>query len=801
MLVSRLKTFPFSILALLVTLTLGVYMLTYRAVIQSGDTLRALDAVTSQGRYGDWLMDESNWFKQASKIREASALPLREYDVEERLNTQLAIPLLHLADTLPRLGAIHTVWLFNVFVTSLIVGLIFCLARALQYGDPAAAIVAVTAGLGTNLWSYSQTFFREPLSALFVVSALLLIRLGHERPMRLRLLSLGAGAVSLTLAILTKHSAVFAIPAALVFAIPEPTGAERPAHRRFALLSIALAGAAILALMIIDPLPRPLLGLLERGGLKAEFTGAALRSYLLSPGASIWGTSPIVLLAIAGCSMLWREKRYTLVSTVIALLFCYAVGHALILGAHWFGGLSWPPRFLLPVLPILMLATAPVAEKVARRGVGRLRILWVALLLYGAWIQFSGVSLSWSHYGDTLPAESQGLAEWLPSMFQPQYFRWVLLPQRWDDLGIDFLWTRGHLPFWGISFIFFIAVCAWALIRILRNHRSRWRYAAPLLTLICLNLILLNLSAAYFRDPRTQSAQLALHEVRRYLTKEAVPDDILLLPGNDYGNFALNHFDDTGPRVIVLPRPLAQAASDRQPARIISENPNSWFDVQSLRVIQHVASQHDRIWVLDNTSEFMPWSFRPLERYLAMHYYFVQELSLSSADDTVRLLEYSAEVAAPDPMTLYFGESSANLRYGDSVQLVSFVLPKGNRFQPGAAVPFSLLWRTTAELDRDYTVATFIVDAGAGKVVAQGYDSRPQGGFSGTSEWARGASVWDNRAIRFPAEVEDGAYRIWVIMYSIEPESGEIARLQVEGAEVAGDGTIGVLPMALDVQS
>ena len=246
--------------------------------------------------------------------------------------------------------------------------------------------------------------------------------------------------------------------------------------------------------------------------------------------------------------------------------------------------------------------------------------------------------------------------------------------------------------------------------------------------------------------------------------------------------------------------PLAQAASDKQPALVLSNNANSWFDVQSLRIIQHLAGRHDRLWVLDNTSPFMPWSFRPLERYLALHYYPVQEVRLTTRDDTVRLMEFSTRATAPDSMSLYFGEYAADLRFGESIRLISYDLPNGVRYQPGQAVEFSLLWQTDGQLDDDYTVATFIVDPSSGQVLAQGHDSGPQFGFSPTSEWEAGVPVWDNRAIRLPADTPPGEYRLWVVMYSNSSETGEIARLPVKGGEKSGEGAIGVLPTALEIE-
>lgn len=793
------KTYRLSVFILLVALMTSAFMLTYRAVIQSGDTLRALDAMTSLARHGDWLMDESFWFKPALVIREEAQWPLPAYDVEERLNVLLATPLLKLAQVLPRLGNIHAVWLFNVIATSISVGLLYLLVKAVDYSDQTAVLVALTAGLGTNLWTYSQSFFREPLSAMFVLAALLFIQLGRKRSAGLRLMSIAAAAVGLYLAYLTKFSAALAVPALLLFALPERRRLDARLKRRLTSVILALALAVVLGLMFIDPLPAEIDGILAEAGVEGTYIGAALRSYLLSPGASIWGTSPILLLAVAGCVILWRQERYRLVLTVVLLLLGFAAGHALTTGPHWFGGLSWPPRFLLPIIPVMMLATAPIAERLIDRGRRRIRLIWVALLLYGMWIQFSGVSVSWTHYGSSLPPESQGLAEWLPSMLEPRYFRWVQLPQRWADLGFDFLWTRAGLPVWGISFAIYGGIVALALTRLLHHQRSRWRYAAFPLAILCPCLILLNLSAAYFRDPRTQSGQLALHEAFALLERESEAGDVLMLPGHDYGDFVLNHQDRAWPRTVIFPRPLAQAASDRQPAQVVSLNEQSWFDVRSRRAIQHLAQNHERVWLLDSTSPFMAWSFRPLERYLALHYYPLREVNLNEPDTTVRLLEFSTGTNAPDSMSLYFGETATDLRFGETIRLRSYALPKGVSYSPGEAIEFSLLWETEDPLVEDYTVATFIADAGTGQPIAQGQDSGPQYGFAPTSGWAPGIPIWDNRAIRLPDDSPAGDYHLWVLLYRRDSASGAIARLPARGNQTAGDGAIGVVPVVITV--
>lgn len=784
---------------LLVTFCLSIYMLTYRALIQSGDTRRTLDAITSYVRYGDWLMDESTWLKPPYRIRESDALPLGEYRVQERLHILLASPLLRLADAFPRLGGIHTVWLLNCLVASLIAGMIYLLLRALEFSDIVAVFVAISAGLGTNLWAYSQTLFREPLTAFFILAALLVLQWGRRSGVGPRLFSLCLAAVALFLAYETKFSAGFAIPAMVVFSLPDASFGRARVWRA-AKLALAVIPLLVLGLlMLIDPLPPPLINLFAGFGHPLDYLGEALRAYIISPGASIWATSPLTLMAIPGAIMLWRRGQWRLVAAISLFTAGYALGHALLTGPHWSGGLSWPPRFMLPLLPLLMVVTAPIVEKMLAHGGRRLTAIWALLLCYGIWIQFVGVSLSLNRYGESLPPESNGFAEWEPALTQPHYFRWVVLPGRWRDLGFEFLWARAQTPAWALSFALLAALTALALLKVLRHPGQRWRHLSPLLAILVPPLILLNLESAYDKDPQTQSSQAALHEALDFLAANTRADDVLLLPGDDYQNFILNHLKSSRPRPIILQRSPAQAASDRQPAAIASLNPNDWFDVPSFRTLRHLASSLDRLWVLENTSPFMLWSFRPLERYLAQHYYPLREVKLTTVDPSARLLEYSTRGAAPNPLSSFAGDIATDLQYGASIQLLGLTLPTSYIYHSGETVELSLLWKTDAPLMRDYTIAVFIADKVTRTPIVQGWDTGPQNGFAPTSSWTAGAPVWDNRALRVPKGAAPGDYQIWVLMYRQE-DSGEIVRLPVSGANLTENATIGVLPIEIVIE-
>ena len=787
----------FSIFLLLVTLMASFYMLTFRGRIESGDTLRAMDALTSQARYGDWLMDESVWFKYFFRVRSRVDLPLTAYDVEEKLNLYLAIPLLKLAEIIPRMGNIHTVWLFNVIVTALNVGLLYLIIRALNYDDRVAVGVALTAGFATNMWVYSQTFFREPLVSFFILMSLLGIQWCYQRSWLWKGLSFLWALAMFQLAYLTKFSAVMIVPALAIFALPHFRFADNKRLHQFSIGFLLLQTVGLSLLILFDPITDIINQFLARFNDTSETLGYILRIYILSPGGSLWATSPILLMAIIGCVLLLRQNQHRIVWTIWLAFVGYTLGHALVTGSDWFGGQSWPPRFLVPIIPVLMIATAPLMEKIIHQGHKLWLLGWVVLLAYGAWIQFSGVSLMWYQYENSLPPESNGLTEWEPGLTQLNYFRWVVLPQRWDDLGIDFLWLRTDVQSWGIQFSLLTLTILGVLLWIMRQSKSRLMMLAPIFVIIWSGLVVLNIHAVYDKDPVIQSHKLALHDMLGYVTSHSNPDDILILPNNFYERFILNHLDSAAPRPIILQPELAEPASERQPAEVVSNNPNDWLPLSSLRALHHIANSHDRFWYLANTSPFMSWSFRPFERYMALYYYPLQEIELEHPDETVRLLEYSTRSPAPNPFSTFSADYSTDLVYGDKIHLLGFQLPNGVRYEGGQAVELSLLWQTDSLLDYDYTVAWFISSADTGQMVVQGQDSMPQAGFAPTTIWQANYPVWDNRALRLPDDLQTGEYVIWVLMYRYNPDTVAVERLPVEGARLIDNNSIGVLPITL----
>jgi hypothetical protein len=243
-------------------------------------------------------------------------------------------------------------------------------------------------------------------------------------------------------------------------------------------------------------------------------------------------------------------------------------------------------------------------------------------------------------------------------------------------------------------------------------------------------------------------------------------------------------------RIISLPFHPGEQPSPEQPPQIRSDNPDRLVHRETVPFIYELAQPRDRLWLLASTSSFIPWSVRPVERFLAAHYYPLREFTTGP---DVRLIEYST-VPAPDPYAFRNPEHLTDLLYGEVMRLVGYDLPLGTTYDGGDVLPVSLYWRAEGVPAADYKIALSL-RALDGFPKAQAMDTEPAGDLSHTSSWQVGTVVWDNRALYLPDE--PGAYQLWVIVY--RGSSGDVQNVPAEGEGVL-DGFIGVLPTRIHVR-
>ncbi len=782
---------------LLVTILASIYMLTYSGRIISGDTQFLFDAVGSFVEHGDFALDLSAGDRPPRSFDPSNTNPYALESVgSEPLQILLATPLFWLAKKMPGIGLVHAVWVFNIVVSALAGGVVFLYTLSLGYRERTAIATTLMFGLGTIVWPYSKSFFREPLALLTVLLAAFLIHQWREggytsrwRPVVI--------IITIVAALLAKTTNAFALPALMILALPR-TG--RFFNQRQLLLFAGLVVTTIIVFVLLLSLLSDTLlfaarfndriaSAIEQIRQPSAFVTTALASYLLSPGGSIWGTSPIVMLSIPGIYLSTKRRQYRYPVAVALMLLTFAIGYALLRGSHWFGGLSWPPRFLVPVAPFLILGALPAIDRVVHRPRSRWGIIAAVLFIYSFWVQLSGVTLVWDQYVQLLPPESGHLIEWSGGLYNPQYWRWILIPAQWGTPNaIDFVWLRTDTIIWPVVFVALIFVTTLLMRRMDHRRIVRLSIVAPVLFVV---FAFIGLRAIYQDELYTGEKQ-PLHDILPVIDEMTQPGDVLLID-HVYVPFFLNYGKHNDIRVIGLPFQPGERPSPEQAPMVVSDNPDDLVAKRTQPLIHQLADAHERLWLLMGSGPFIPWAVRPEERFMATHYYPLREFV---ADPTVRLIEYNT-IDAPSTSMMRDAEWVTSLRFGASIRLLGYTLPAGTQYMPGDIVAISLQWMAEAPLERDYTVAWF-VRTQEGLPVEQGMDSQPVAGFAPTTTWQPGIPVWDNHALRLPETLEPGRYIVWLLLYYTEPD-GTLIRLPVTGGDVAEDGTVAVLPTTLRV--
>lgn len=279
-------------LALLAFFLTFIYLFTYSGRIESGDTRTLFNATSSFVQYGDFLLDKTAWYNQPESIANPSNYFLGDYDAEP-LQIVMAAPLYWLAEHVPGIGLVHTVWLLNTLVCTLVCAVMYLYALALGYSEKIAIFVSLALGLTSIFWPYSKSFFREPLAALLIfLGALALERCRRARYRDWKWLVIAV--VSLVGAMLTKDAIVLALPALVMLVLPSIGGPLcRNLHRVMTAMLVLSVVGLIFLFVLTQFLPPDFLGplyptLSRLVHQPVNYMPTAMHTYLLSIGGSVW---------------------------------------------------------------------------------------------------------------------------------------------------------------------------------------------------------------------------------------------------------------------------------------------------------------------------------------------------------------------------------------------------------------------------------------------------------------------------------------------------------------------------------
>jgi hypothetical protein len=283
------------------------------------------------------------------------------------------LPLVALAQAVPVLPLRATALLLNPVVTALTTVLLYTFARHLDYRPRTAFSVSLVYGLATYAIIYTTTLFGEPLAALLLLVTLMTAYSYRQKGKAHWLIAAG-----FTLGLLPGVNLTYGVMAPLIglYAFGIAPRRWRIKH----LTAMILPFLCMIVLLLAYNWAR-FGSLFESGYNFAEgegFTtpfGVGVFGLLLSPYRGMVWYNPVLLLGIPGALMLQR-KHSPLMGIILALGIAQIATYAS--WWSWHGGVTWGPRFLIPVTPLLVLLLLPIIERVPQH-----RLLTTAFVLLG----------------------------------------------------------------------------------------------------------------------------------------------------------------------------------------------------------------------------------------------------------------------------------------------------------------------------------------------------------------------------------------------------------------------------------
>jgi hypothetical protein len=269
--------------------------------------------------------------------------------------------------------------IFVVAIPSAFAGsLVYVLCETLSGSRLRAYLVTLAVALGTMALPFSAIFFGHQLAAALLFIAFFLIfnlKLKPElrqKPAYLFLIGFLLGAAFIT----EYTTAVIVLALALYYCY---LLREKLSWRwiRLTILPPLLGGAIpIVILMIYNTLAfgNPFtigyerLGNQYQAGMSQGFMGIGLPKlevlYYLTfhPAHGLFWQSPVLLMAVVGFFFLWRDKRYRLEAIIVSIAFF----SLLLINAGyfmWWGGYSFGPRHLIPMLFFLSIPLVMVSRR------------------------------------------------------------------------------------------------------------------------------------------------------------------------------------------------------------------------------------------------------------------------------------------------------------------------------------------------------------------------------------------------------------------------------------------------------
>jgi len=771
-----------SVAIFVVGFLLAAYLFTYTGVIQSSDGLAMFATAESIVRRGQIDMNQLLWMD----LQQGSFGPDGELYSRKGLGmTLLALPLVWMAKQWPAVGLAQAALLLNPLLMAWTGAILYRCGRRLEWSRSAAVATALSFGLATMTWPYTQTFFSDPVCGWGLFTAFYGL-LGFAQTGQKRYLLIGG--IAWGLAYLTRVLNLVTLPIYLV-------GLLVVLHRQFEQRYQRVASSNSLALFSPKTLPkilstqwRPLASFLipivlagltslwwnwlrygsiwESGYVETErFELFGISGLLMGPARGLLWYSPILILGLWGANWFWHNQRWIL-GAILAL-------SALYVGVYgkwymWHGGFSWGPRFLVPLMPFLALLTGPVwawwldSQRGGWHMLGRIVVL--LLLLLSIAVQWLGLLIPFGWVQNWLASEIQPLfasETFIQLDYSPLLRQWDFIsPEHihltWWKLGelrggVD--WLGIAMPLSGILVGLLLVLRQTRLIqRTTRSEESgdvdnprNWLYSVALYLIA---LAVLTYYSTTLRDSQNYS-------VAEQIAAREQPDDAILHLYPEQTQHFANLYHGNLPTYGFF----ADEALDEKSA--------AWLN--------QLRQRYRRLWVVSThetfdqsgwerplrTNEFLLLERRPSQQHLDQP---TQRLALYAVAGMSQLQESGLGTIFGDPALI---ESSKVTADNGWMRLAGYGLTPSSG--ANGEILLALRWQSLRPVDYNYHVFVHLLDIDGQKVAQR--DGQPVQWQRPTSTWQPSEEILDQYGLLLPPDLLAGEYTIVVGLY--DPVNGQ----------------------------
>jgi len=377
---------PTKILAVWVGLILfAIYLLSFSGRFHVMDELAVFTAGHNFAQYGQAdinpLIWTNHWTPHPPGIMSGDG---NLYTKKAPGISFLVAPLVIIGHAVPKLNTIHLGLLTNSIITAMTASLLVIWLSDLGYSPKIAMFTSLGYGLCTIAWIYARMLWGLTVLGLLILIAVWAVYRAEtvQKISRSWMIFLAGLAAALGPAFRFESAVIIIFIGVYLFQ-------KLNFSKKFPFLLIygmpsLLVGMGLLYFNYIRFVNLGETGYSQEIMFHAPWTGAY--SMLFSPGQGLFFYSPFMLLIFFGMRATWQrlDRSYFLLIATICLFNWLFYSSWFAWGGIW----NWGPRFLLPILPLMMVFVAEALQALSA----------YRLMRWGTWL-LASISIMFNIFG------------------------------------------------------------------------------------------------------------------------------------------------------------------------------------------------------------------------------------------------------------------------------------------------------------------------------------------------------------------------------------------------------------------